>query len=1050
MSARPLLLTAVLPVAVACSVGEPPPAPGSSSPAGAAALVSLASGGGNAPRMRIALGREPAPASAATAVDQARAHLTRHAAELGAPASSLAALEVARVTDTGRGGRVTTFRGRVAGLEVIGSDVRVLTRRDGSLAMVSGLPPPALRERPRFALSSAQAFARALGAELGRPVAAADLVPGPDVSGGFSTFRAPGAPLLDPCRIKRVLTASGGALVPAYQVEILRRDDAGRPRGAEYLIDGADGKALRSRRLESDASFQYRVWAASSDKRPLDGPLADVTPHPTGTPNGLEPAATAPSLITMEAFNQTSDPWLASAATTTSGNNVDAYADIGGGDGFDGGIDVRATTTGTRVFDRTYDLEAGPGTSGQRMASVTHLFYVTNWMHDWWYDSGFDEAAGNAQKDNFGRGGAAGDVLLAEAQDFSGTENANMLTPADGASPVMQMFLFRGPPQRDAGLDTSIVAHEWGHYLHQRLQSCGTAMCAALSEGWADFVALHTIIRQGDAPNGTYGMGTYAAFDMVAELGGDAAYFGIRRAPYSRNKAKNAMSYRHISAGEPLPDSHPIFELSPDNNESHNAGEIWALMLFEAYQGLLDQTRGASPRYTYAEARRRMSDYVVAGLALAPADSTYLETRDAILTVAAAADPLDAQAMAAGFAERGAGSCAVSPPFDSFDFVGVTEDLDVAPRLAIAGVSIDDSVASCDQDGWLDGEETGLVRVVIGNPGAGELSGGSVTVASSSEGVSFPNGTSAEIPTVAPYGTAEVGIEVELAAREEIGDITVSIDSSAPGTCEAAAGSEITTRVHLDEEVAVSRVDDVEGSATTWTATGAEEGVVWSRRTDDGANHVWHGDDAGSPTDAQLVSPAVTVAAGGSLALSFSHRHDFEFDGTYWDGAVIEISDDGGATWNDLAELGSVPYSGVITNQSGNPLANRMAFGGQSAGYPAMQPVSIDLGTSLAGKTVQVRFRVGSDAAVGAAGWDIDDIELANIEETPFARVDADDGAGCENLGEPDGGAGGDGGDGDGEGGCGCGAGGGSPGAIALLLALALVPLGRRRRRSAP
>jgi MYXO-CTERM domain-containing protein len=440
-----------------------------------------------------------------------------------------------------------------------------------------------------------------------------------------------------------------------------------------------------------------------------------------------------------------------------------------------------------------------------------------------------------------------------------------------------------------------------------------------------------------------------------------------------------------------------------------------------------------------------MSDYVVAGLALSPADSTYLETRDAVLAAAAAADPLDAQALAAGFARRGAGSCAVSPPADSVDFVGVTEDMDVSARLAITGVSVDDSVASCDDDGFLDGEESGVVRVAIGNPGAGELSGAEVTVASESDGVSFPDGGTASVPTVEPYGTTEVAIPVKLAARDDIGEITVTVDSSAPGSCEASAAAELTTRVHVDEVPNAARVDDVESEATTWTATGAAEGEIWKRKIDEGADHVWHAEDAGFPTDAQLVSPVVTVAAAGSLVLSFQHRHDFEFDGTYWDGGVIEITDDGGATWRDVSELGSVPYVGVITDESGNSLANRMAFGGQSADYPAMQAVSIDLGSSLAGKTVQVRFRVGTDAAVGAGGWDIDDIELEGVEETPFGQANADDGAGCENLGGPD--AGGDGGDGDDDGGgCGCRAGSRSLPFGALLLLLALAPLRRRRR----
>src|SRR5439155_17848091 len=37
-----------------------------------------------------------------------------------------------------------------------------------------------------------------------------------------------------------------------------------------------------------------------------------------------------------------------------------------------------------------------------------------------------------------------GDVLHAEAEDFSGRDNANMSTPSDGFSPRMQMFVWAG------------------------------------------------------------------------------------------------------------------------------------------------------------------------------------------------------------------------------------------------------------------------------------------------------------------------------------------------------------------------------------------------------------------------------------------------------------------------------------------------------------------------------------------------------------------------------------------------------------------------------
>src|SRR5262249_6156036 len=68
--------------------------------------------------------------------------------------------------------------------------------------------------------------------------------------------------------------------------------------------------------------------------------------------------------------------------------------------------------------------------------------------HDDWYDSGFDEAAGNAQTDNFGRGGAGGDPIHAESQDFDGLNNANMAVPSDGMAPRMQMFSWAPPEVR--------------------------------------------------------------------------------------------------------------------------------------------------------------------------------------------------------------------------------------------------------------------------------------------------------------------------------------------------------------------------------------------------------------------------------------------------------------------------------------------------------------------------------------------------------------------------------------------------------------------------
>ena len=66
-------------------------------------------------------------------------------------------------------------------------------------------------------------------------------------------------------------------------------------------------------------------------------------------------------------------------------------------------------------------------------------------IHDLAPRYGFDEASGNFQANNYGRGGTGGDYVRAEAADGNGTNNANFSTPAnDGGTPRMQMYLWPG------------------------------------------------------------------------------------------------------------------------------------------------------------------------------------------------------------------------------------------------------------------------------------------------------------------------------------------------------------------------------------------------------------------------------------------------------------------------------------------------------------------------------------------------------------------------------------------------------------------------------
>ncbi|MEO0733157.1 MAG: M36 family metallopeptidase, partial [Bacteroidota bacterium] len=124
--------------------------------------------------------------------------------------------------------------------------------------------------------------------------------------------------------------------------------------------------------------------------------------------------------------------------THTRGNNVHAYRDRD--DDPDLPDALRAEGGDSLVFDFFYENGADADTIAR--ASITQLFYTNNMLHDWFFRHGFDEASGNFQVRNYSGDGTGGDPVLAEAQDGSGTNNANFFTPRDGGSGIMQMFLF--------------------------------------------------------------------------------------------------------------------------------------------------------------------------------------------------------------------------------------------------------------------------------------------------------------------------------------------------------------------------------------------------------------------------------------------------------------------------------------------------------------------------------------------------------------------------------------------------------------------------------
>ncbi|MFO0555034.1 MAG: M36 family metallopeptidase [Polyangiaceae bacterium] len=1043
----------------------------------------------------------------------------------------MATLEPTAVSAVPTGGTIVRFDQTIDGIEVFHASVRALLDRDQNLLATSGEPLSLDVSRARtLAFGPADAaVAAALSNATGDDYSADDLaaVTGRNGYYRFALATTGALRFVDPARAKPVFYAdSAHGTVAAYFIE-LSLGGRGAPYSAYSYVITQGGEVLYREDLVHRA-FGYRGWIDPTDGRPLDSPKADTTPHPTGFPDGIRQPFIPPSLFTTDGFNTNPnglvDPWLAPGATQTRGNNSDAYTDDNNPDGFSAG-DIRASTTSPGMFDRVYDTLLEPTANDtQRMAGVTQAFYTTNWLHDRWYDAGFDEASGNAQQDNFGRGGLGADPLLVETQDGTPNklDNANLSAFEDGQSPRMQIYLWSAPTTSqfqvfpsgttyqtsiaaygpgtsdqtgpivtandgvnvatdaceplsnvaakivfaergncsfktkslnaqnagaialiignnqpnglpvlgndfnittsitiptigvaqadsqlilaelqagtiqsahvslvkdalvEAALDNTIVAHEFGHLVHLRLNDCNSSQCGALSEGFGDFIAALMVLRPGDDLNGSYGFSSYAS-----SYSANSSYYGVRRYPLSVDPTRNALTFRHITDNEQLPANVPLNpDVTTNNAEVHAAGEVWASMLFDGYVAMLRRTTMPNPPYTFAEAERRMESYIVAGLKLAPSEATYVEMRDAILAAARAADTSDFDVLAAAFAARGAGTCAVAPPSNSTTFSGVVESFDVMPSLVIRSVELAD-VESCDADGIIDAGETGLLSVKIENMGWTTSTGASITA--DATGLTFPSGASVVVPDLLPLESVLVTLPVVAAVDATVTNVSLELD--APNTCAPVLQASLQAPLDSDVAVASSSIDNVEAPTSSLVTSGAGADAIWTRVLTTPLDHAWLGADVPYRSDTALETPDLAVSSSKPLVLSFSHHHQFEFDaqmGSNFDGGVIEVTTDGGATWEDLSTYGAVPYNGTIYNGSNNPLTLQPAFVAQNASWPDDNAVSITLGTVFAGKTIRLRFRLGTDDFVGATGWAIDDLALQGIDNTPFNALVAD------------------------------------------------------------
>jgi Zn-dependent metalloprotease len=494
-----------------------------------------------------------------TADNIARRFLNRHSSLVALSSAGIEELKLEN-EDNDRGTTFLNYTQTVGGLKVFDGQVQVVVNKNGEVLsvregfLVDG-PPLKRKEAMNEAKAIAKAFEHA-----GRTVfpSFAEVYSRTSAT-GMSRFANPLDLNLEEVLSEQTVVRVAGESRLAWHVYA----EVGPEEWYEILLDAYTGDLLLRHNLYLFEA-QGTVYTEAPDKgaRQLVSFVGDTTIN-------------------------TAAGWMG-ASTVTTGNNVEAYLDTNADNVPDAnnttGLSNGHASSATQDFTFPFSTTVDPRT--QQAAVVTNLFYYNNIMHDFSYRLGFTETARNFQVNNFGRGGSGNDSVRAEAQDGSGTNNANFATPPDGSRPRMQQYLFTAPtPDRDSSVDGDVVFHEYGHGISNRLIGNGSTALSgtqsgAMGEGWSDYWAI-TINNDG-------AVGEYVTNNPA----------GIRRAAYTVPAAAVHDSYSDLGGGV------------------HADGEVWAATLWD----LRTQLGAATTDLL-----------VLNGMKFTPTRPSFLNARDGII-----------------------------------------------------------------------------------------------------------------------------------------------------------------------------------------------------------------------------------------------------------------------------------------------------------------------------------------------------------------------------------------------------------------------------------
>lgn len=734
------------------------------------------------------------------------------------------------------------------------------------------------------------------------------------------------------------IDAETGAELSRFNLVVHEADPAGHADDHGADADGVAGG-------ETGESFSGSTGSSFTDggsSNPVtDGSSYRVFAAPAESPEHTTPADTRTLVANPADAGASPFGWhdtngaVGADTTTTTGNNVDAGTDRDGDDELDlGSQPVNAELD----FDFPFDGSMSP--DGFVPAVVTNLFYWNNITHDFLYSYGFNEAAGNFQRNNYGKGGVGGDAVVAEAQDTAGlfgssreTDNANFATPPDGMAPRMQMYFFSGSPERASSMDAGVITHEYAHGLSTRLTG-GPAYDECLDneeqqgEGWSDIVALLMTMKGTTPADRTRGIGTYV-------VGQPTTGIGIRGQRYATGGlAGNNWTYDSITSG---------------TLSVHRVGSVWAQMLWEMTWALVDKHGFDADLANGSGGNNLATQLIVDGLKLQPCSPGFVDSRDAILQADAINNGGQNTCLIwEKFAERGLGVGADQGSSD--DRLDGVEDFSVP--------------ASC-------GVSLGVAAPAEVGPGAALT-----YTLTASNGEAVP-ATGATISAPVPTGTTYVDGSATCSGTLSGSTVLMTAGTIAPGASTACTFAVTTSPSSFG---ARDLDDSFDNGMSNWRTRHAASAFSndWELFTFSGGERAATADATDGISD-QYLELAQPIAAQGDTTMSVVHWPNLEAGAAVgFDGGVIEASTNGGSTWSDLGSMMTRNgYNLSISSLFASPISGREAFSGNSGG---LIKTDIDL-SSFAGNNVLIRFRLSSDETEADSGfWLVRTVQVTNGE----------------------------------------------------------------------